>query len=413
MSEDCITNADDRQLVSLIDRATTRLLFVGPGVSKVVANALVGAWKRLGPRQVQVILDPDPEVMRLGYGSIEGLQILSDTERFLRGGLRAQPGIRIGLLVSDEVALVYSPTPLLIEGEAASPTRPNAVLLDRIPPSLAADTGLTDGGGSKLGLDPLAHQTLEAVKRDLEAAPPVKFNLARQVRVFTSRFQFVELEMTGCFVSRKKVAIPSSLIGLTRDPAVEQQFHAHFDLVHRDRLSVSSGNRTITERSLLDRRRAIEKRFLIQLKGFGSVVLRGNKRDLERAVDELSSEVKAFSEGVKEALEYQMEGTQGQLVEALFPAVKNSPPPEFIKFHGPGVSDEYLRKRLAEEIARAFGPAEALVDAMSVRLVFKDVAYESLVDEVFLRVARAAMPDIDFLHKEWEGVVALQSEDAT
>jgi hypothetical protein len=43
---------------------------------------------------------------------------------------------------------------------------------------------------------------------------------------------------------------------------------------------------------------------------------------------------------------------------------------------------------------------------MKVTLVFKDVAYESLVDQKFITIAREAMPEVEFLHEEHEVVEA-------
>ena len=47
-----------------------------------------------------------------------------------------------------------------------------------------------------------------------------------------------------------------------------------------------------------------------------------------------------------------------------------------------------------------------LVKEMSVSLVFKDLAHESLVDEEFLKIAREAIPGVEFLHKEYDAAEA-------
>ncbi|MEW6337798.1 MAG: hypothetical protein AB1625_10430 [Acidobacteriota bacterium] len=411
MLNNAITNVDDNRLAGLIDHAQQRVLFVSPGVSDPVAAALVRAWQRLGTERVQVILDPDAEVMRLGYGTFDGLQALSDAARFMPRGLDQQPGVRIGVLVADGATMVYAPTPLLIEVEAADPGRPNAILLTGVPGDVAAELGLGPEGAQSIGTAPLSPQTVDAVRQDLEVAPPVKFDLARRVRVFTTRFQFVELEMTGCFISRRKVPIPSSLVGLTRNKEVERQFHAHYDLVQRGKLEVKVADRIISERSLLDRRRDIDRKYLIQLRGYGSVVLRANKATLETVVGDLRAEVETFAKGVKAALDEQMKVSQHELAAALLPAVKDSPPAEFTKFHGPHPPGDFLLKKLRDDIAAAFGTADSLVKAMEVRLIFKDVAYESLVDPEFLAVARKAIPSLEALHEEHDAL-SLQERQA-
>jgi len=55
--------------------------------------------------------------------------------------------------------------------------------------------------------------------------------------------------------------------------------------------------------------------------------------------------------------------------------------------------------------AQCKGP---LVLDMKVSLVFKDLAYELLVDESFLETAREAMPTVGCLHEEWEAAKAVR-----
>lgn len=126
-----VTNIDDERLVALIERATYRVVLLAPGVSEPVARVLTAAWYRLGADAVTVILDIDPEVCRLGYGTLEALQILRDAAAKVGALVCRQPGLRIGVIISDDSTVIYSPTPLLIEAGSDQPERPNAIQLDR------------------------------------------------------------------------------------------------------------------------------------------------------------------------------------------------------------------------------------------------------------------------------------------
>lgn len=409
-----ITNVDDGRLVAFIGAATRRVLYLAPGASDEVAKALCEAWGRLGPTAVHVILDVDPEVCRLGYGTLEGLKALREAAAQARTLVCHQPGVRIGLLIADDTTLIYSPTPLLIEAGSTQPEHPNAIQLQAPPAEVERDVGLGENPDRDrtVGLEPVKESQVTAAENDLAGAPPVKFDLARRVRVFTSRFQFVELELTGCYISRKKVPIPSTLVGLARNRDVASQFHAHFNLVSKAKLEVTTPEGgAVSERSLRGKRQDIIRAFLIPLKGYGSVVLRANKDRLVEAIGELEADVKVFQEGVTKELQKLMDDNAGALIDALFPAVKRNPPDAYTKFHGPAVGEGYLRDRLEKDIRDAFGQAEDLVDEMKVALVFKDIAYESLVDEEFLKVAREAMPGVKFLHKEYDAAQPDDDED--
>lgn len=398
----------------MIRGARERLVYVGPGASDAVAAAINDAWARLGADSVHVIVDVDPEVCRLGYGTLDALKTLREAAARVGALVCEHPGIRIGLVIADDATLIYSPTPLLIEAGSDRPERPNAIALGAIPESLKREVGLGQHPDRErtIGLDAVQPSRIDAVEANLAAAPPVRFDLARRVRVFTSRFQFVELKMSGCFLSRKKVPIPSNLMGLSGAEDVEDQFHAQFDLVQKGSLEVKHDGRLITERFLLDHRRNIEKRFLVTLAGYGTVVLRSNKDRFVDAVGELEAEVERFRKGVTEQVAKHIEMGRKTLTEALLPAVQRNPPDAYTKTLGPTPGQAALRSLLDRDIERAFGTAGALVEEMQVSLFFKDVAYESLVDQKFIEVARKAMPHVEFLHEEYDAAASAREEAA-
>ncbi|MGV8075576.1 MAG: hypothetical protein AB2L11_13600 [Syntrophobacteraceae bacterium] len=410
-----ITNADENNLANLIHAATRRVVYMAPGISESVADALSNAWTRLGTQAVSIILDVDPEICRLGYGTCEGLKRTYDAAGKLGVQIGQQPGVRIGLLISDDITLIYSPTPLLIEEGTNLPQRPNAIRLEAPPTQLAKDIGLGENGiiERTVGLSPVSYHKIQAVEADLANAPPVKFDLARRVRVFTSQFQFVELTMSGCFISRKKVPIPSSLIGLSKSGNLERQFHTSFELIPKGKLEIKTSEKTISEQSLLLMRRSIEKRFLTVLPGYGQVIRRSNREAFDKEIAILEADVEIFADGVKAELQKHMDNSREAVVNALFPSLRENPPDEYKKIHGQNPPEEFLRTRLDEDIQKAFGSADNLVTDMKVKLVFKEVAYESLIDKKFLETARKAMHGIKFLHEEYDAAQPAQSSGSS
>jgi hypothetical protein len=77
-----------------------------------------------------------------------------------------------------------------------------------------------------------------AVKQQLEQAPPVRFDVARQVRVFIAYLQYVELKLSGAAIQRHRLAIPSSIQKLGGSKDLEGRLRTTFDLIERgDKLS--------------------------------------------------------------------------------------------------------------------------------------------------------------------------------
>jgi hypothetical protein len=89
-------------------------------------QALGECFRRADSVSITIVLDPDEEGYRLGFGDREGLQQLQKLARDNHIGLRSQPGLRIGLLLADEDVLVWSPTPKAVEGQRAA-QQPNGV----------------------------------------------------------------------------------------------------------------------------------------------------------------------------------------------------------------------------------------------------------------------------------------------
>lgn len=294
---------------------------MAPGVSGTVADAITETWKRLGRDVVTIVLDVDPEVCRLGYGTMEGLKILKEAARRVNAGVCQQSGVRIGLMIVDDTTVVYGPTPLLIEAGSTQPERSNAIQIDLVPKSLAVEAGLGDhpNRDRTLGLDLVSASQMAHVEADLEVNPPARFDLARKVRVFHSLFQFVELEMTACFLSKKKVRIPSELLGLAKDQKTRQMLHANFDLVGKTDLKAKVNGNVVTEDTLRSGKNEIARQFLIPLKGYGSVVLKANKNKLEKAVEHLRVEVDGFQQQLAEALGNRMDMNRKALARRYYP----------------------------------------------------------------------------------------------
>lgn len=182
------TNVDDEVLCETIAQARQRLVFVAPGIRPPVAQALAAAMSVVPAAAIQLGLDVDAEVCRLGYGDkdFRGMALLQVAAAKHNLMVNHHQGIRIGLLIADDTTVIYSPTPELIETESHQPDKPNAIMLrNELPPQLANACAV------EVGKTQIDQQTVETVKRDLQDCPPKEFNVARIERVFSSMLQYV------------------------------------------------------------------------------------------------------------------------------------------------------------------------------------------------------------------------------
>lgn len=389
-----ICKISDEDLISAVETAKDRLLFMAPGLSLKLAETISQRWLTLEPEQVNVILDVDPEVYRLGYGEIEALELLEQRARQVGTLVCHQPGIRIGLLIADSTIIIFSPTPLLIEAGSTQPTHPNAIRLENLPSNVAREVGLGKKGieDQIIGLAKAPSEIIQKVSDSLKINPPTKFDIARMVRVFNVFFEFVEFELHGCFISRKTVPIKSDLFGLAKDEKAQQKLRSLFKLIDTDS--------KLSDRKIADLKNKIVKDYLITLKGYGSVVLRTNKSAFEEAVKEFEIKVTEFQKSVETQLDQEIMTNKQSLLEALLPSVWNNPPGRYQKYIGNTPSKDQIKRMLEDDLNKAFGNARDIIKEMKVSLIFKGVTYELLSNKEFIKIAKKAIPSLESLHQE-------------
>jgi hypothetical protein len=387
--------SDDRELGSVIRSAGERLFFMAPGVSGELARALAESWRRLGSDRVQVVLDVDPEVCRLGYGSLEGLKHLEQVAGEVGGLVSHQAGVRIGVLIADSGSVVWSPVPLLVAADTAEAEAVNAVWLDRVPTGVENEAGLggAGAGAQTVGLDRVPAERVEEVEEDLKKDPPQRFDLARVVRVFNAQFEFVEFELRGAAISRHTVPLPPDLMGLG-DETTQRLLRSSFRLIDR--------NGGFGEGSLVDLKKDIVRRFLVPLKGYGLVVRRSNKAALIDAVSGLRLSVEDFRKRVHTELQEEMARNRDSLTRALLPTVRERTPHRWFAQLGGSPTDQELESMLGRDLEKAFARAGNLFVNMSVSLTFKAVTHESLTDPTFVAAAKEVLPGLPNLHVEYD-----------
>jgi hypothetical protein len=398
--EQVLIAADSDTIVQLIQSAGQRLVILAPAVSMDVAKAIRERWFELGAGKVMVTLDVDPEVYRLGYGDPEALTLLEATGREVGSLLQYHPGVRIGVVLADESVLVYSPVPALIEAGPRQPSQPTGLLMREPLPALSDALGVGPSGvcAQEVGLDKATLSDIVDVQQDLKANPPQKFDVTRTLRVFNAAFQFVEFSVKGTQIHRRKVRIPSYLLGVT-DARMRRELTTALQIVPE--------HHELSGDALKCKRNRIEKRWLKVVPGYGYAVLRSNKAAFVRDVEDLKAEVRKFRSMVEAKLQVELTQRVEQLTDALLPRLNESPPAEWIVPDDAGRRNEAIRRSLQEDLLRALGTVGEYAGDMTVKLIFRDVTYESLNDPEFREAATKAFPQLQQrLHEQFDAAPA-------
>ena len=394
MTPQSICHVNDDELIKIIGSATKRLFFMSAGCSLIVAEAIIKKWSTLGVDNINIILDVDAEVYRLGYGELEALRLLETKAKEFVTTINHKDGIRIGLLISDDTILIFSPTPLLIEAGSTQKNQPNAIKLDTLPENIAEEIGLGENGimDQLVGLIPVPTEKINEVADLLEKDPPLKFDIARRIRAFNARFEFVEFNLKNCSIKRKKISLPKDIILLTDNANVQNNLNAAYDLISEDS--------ELADDKITKEKNDITKNSTVSLKGYGNAILRSNKTKFEDQVKKLEENLEIYQSSIENKLDAEIIKTKKELSTALFPTVKNNPPPRWNNRIGSPPTDNEVRAMLDDDLNGAFGAAKKYIQKMSIHKVFKGVTYELLNDEKFINVAKKAMPALDELYDE-------------
>ena len=175
-----IVSLPDIELQCQISCARHWLVAIAPGFTDSVAKTIVQKWRELGRNAVQVVVDSDPEVCRLGFGDLTALNMFHETAVELGCRIHQQQGLRVGVIISDETTTVYSPAPRLIEAGGQPGERLNALRLDT-PILTSANPSAAELESLDLHTKPVDPADLKRTTEDLDTNPPVKFDVARKV----------------------------------------------------------------------------------------------------------------------------------------------------------------------------------------------------------------------------------------
>jgi hypothetical protein len=370
----------------MIKQAKQRVVYLAPGISCDVAEAIIRCTHKTSKVRMEIILDPNPEICRHGYGVLEAVNRLFD----FGIEIRKSAGIRIGVLIVDEKAWIYSPTPLMIEDDPDE-TIVNAVevnirqaedLMYSLIPNLSDYQDKPQKYTAQLvepliiGKEPFKSEDLEIAKNDLELRPPKQFNLERTVMVYSSFIQFVELSLTGLSLNRSTIKIPQKLLNVTKNNQIEERLKASYRLIDEESEISKDIQSKVSE---------LRKTYLRSMgKRLGNVILLSKKPEFLKEIAVIEKEIEKYLKEVEAKLKEEIEKSQKELVSLLLPNLVENPPKDLVSGISTEVPDkETLINYINDEIKKGIPDVKKLIKDMKLNCDFKDVTYEMLEDDKF------------------------------
>jgi hypothetical protein len=391
--------ASDKSLVDLVRRAVRRLIVVAPALTDGVAAALAERLPDLGQLAITIVLDADPEVYRLGYGTKSALDVVRKASKANHFDLRVQPGVRIGVVISDDITMLFAPVPMLIEAGSKTNEKPNAIIIKAGDIGRIADAAGANEVNSKkqeIGTRALTPDLAEELDRDLTMNPPQKFDVARALRVFSSKVQYVELEVANYRLSTRQVRLPPELMDITDDDLkkrISSRIRTPASEFGKFTIKVTTvtGIETleIDEKWLSAERKRIEDDCTFPIPKFGRVILHQDRKRFDQEIARYREIVLAYQKAVVSELEKAKSSFEQKLVAEYLPRWIQKPPAALIRYLSDPTGADiklHLQRTAQNSFVEAVDFAPPLV-----RVVYKNVAPESVQDEAFTEPLRREM----------------------
>jgi hypothetical protein len=394
------TYLNNQKLSEIIGSARRHLIYAAPSVASSVADSLGVA--RNDNATVRVVIDADPDAFRLGFGDPDGLALLID-----RGiDVRRAAGLRIAVLVADDRAWVYSPTPEIIF-EQPNQSVSNAVqvsvdfatqILVSLAPDIVTNTDndvpsatIIAHDAPEIGIESVTSQDLIEIDKQLKENPPQKFDATRKVRVYQGYFQFVQLSLTGCRLSAHTISIPKILLNIAEDSDLQDRVRSTCRLV--DNTSDFAKKVKVIERKVRklreDHARSLGERY-------GSVILRKERTEFDKKVTEIQKELATFSAMVKEGLDREIKNSREKLIAMLLPGFMKNPPKRLTSGLFGDLNEVLASEFMGEELDKELPDVDDLIGEMQLNCDYKDVTFEMLNDTDFVKLIQVKFPYNDF-----------------
>lgn len=392
-------------LIARITDAIDRVVFVAPAVSLRVAEALGKTFRRAGGVSVTVILDPDQEPYRLGYGDPEGLARLQELAIDFQIPIRSQAGVRVGLLLTDDNILIWAPTPRSVESPRSNSqpngldleTRPGTNLGEDLRQAVGADDSEVPITQAQIGRQPFTPAQVAETKAALAENPPEPFDLARKTRVFSTRYQFVEVEKRGAAWTEREVKLSSLLLNSDVPPGLRDILETRIKpysgqaeeaiwvpAVVCGQIAYNRRGEEIGEpKTQADMERdwkEILQRYLRKVGGFGSLIKRSDKEAFQAEIAAYEHVLTTWVRGFRELALAAEEDLVADITELVVERAARSR----------NAGNAY-REEIEADVRRGIQRLQVVEPA--VKCVFKDIAWESTRDEEFTEALRRALPE--------------------
>lgn len=394
----------DDDVVASIGRAVKRLVYVAPGVSAAVTTALITCIGTRAVAQAMIVLDADEESCRLGYCDAQSVEVLMAAAAKFNIPIRRQPGLRLGLLMSDDEVMIWMPTPLMFEAPRTGDETNGLILTSQTLADMPAALGVDPAHpvtAAQIGQVILGIEEVQKVVAAIKAAPPAPFDLSRLSRVFSAKFQFIETVLRGAELTKREIRLDSLIVNSDAPEELQallhttvQPFNTDADkavdvgvLVNGEQAYRKDG-KLLTKPTTQVEIRAywndLADRYIINLPGFGKLIRHSDKVKFEEGKAAFEIILKAWVAGFGQLVKGDHDKRVAKVVDLIEKRMTQAT-----------AKRKLGRDQIAELVRK--GLDNLRVIEPSVKVVYKNITVESTRDQEFLAALEKVLPEAELV----------------
>lgn len=388
---------NEESIAEKINNAKEKIFYAAPGILEKIAVALINKQKEENV-SIDIVIDPNPDICRLGYGDAKVIDMLMDSGI----SLRKTEGIRICLLIIDDEGWFFNLPPLCVE-EPPNLTQINGIRLiksqiDEMAQALGFNYLFenekdlskeikTTKQVPEIGTKQVTKIEMKSVKKDLEERPPEKFDIKRKVNVYHSHVQFVDLHLDGCHLTRHTVKLPKELINVSWGKALKERVDTSLHLL--------SDSTSISTEKIQNKFDLLKKECIRSVgKDHGNIILIKLKNKFENGLNKIKEEIDTFKNEQSKNIKKEITKTKDLVVGKLLSNIFKNPPDDLKNscLYDSNNKDE-VKLWLEAQVEEILPKPEIFLSKMKIRYMTKDVTYETLKDENFQNKMEELFPN--------------------
>ena len=407
MHKKFIEKIDPEYLDNLISESVHRLYISLPNIHQELADALIKAKSRID--DIRIVIDIAESSFRNGYGNVDAIEKLRNHPI----DILVCPKNRVSFIICDDDGFFLFPESRIFSYEDIGN---NAVKMDPLTQlhlieyffssntedldNKQASTQRTirqttekyskffketlediEKPESPIDIAPLDSTQFEAVKKEINTDPPVHPDLQRQIQMYSSKIQFLELTFEGANLHVKKINIPPEALPF-KDKEIKKALEAKMRLF--DNLEENENFKDFF--NLKNKVDELRKRYCVPVTSRKkNIIFVSNKEAFKKEFEDLKEKVKTLNRSIPQHLDAEILKAKKRIKTELITFLKNNPPDEIKNYQLDLFHDKVddVVSRIINRIA--YPDPKKIVDKISLKENFYVPTVEDFRDQDFLK----------------------------